>query len=65
MSGIDRDKDAYDEGRRAAIRGEQLSQYRPSYKRQPALWARFQLGWLDAIRDIRRAKTKESKKHVR
>lgn len=65
MKGLDREQDAYDEGRRAAIRGEQLSQYRPSYKRQPALWARFQLGWLDAIRDIRRAKAKESKKHVR
>lgn len=65
MMGIDRDKDAYDEGRRAAMRGEALNQYQPSYKRRPDLWTRFQLGFLDAIRDMRRAKAKESKKHVR
>lgn len=65
MSGIDRDKDAYDEGRSAAMRGETLSQYQPSYRRRPELWMRFQLGFLDAIRDMRRAKAKESKKHVR
>lgn len=64
MSGIDRDKDAYDEGRRAAMRGEALSQYQPSYRRQPALWARFQLGYLDTIRDMRRAKLREPN-HVR
>ena len=65
MRGIDRDKDAYDEGRRAAIRGEALNQYQPSYKRRPELWTRFQLGFLDAIRDMRRAKAKEMKRHVR
>lgn len=65
MKGIDREQDAYDEGRRAAIRGEALNQYQPSYKRRPDLWTRFQLGFLDAIRDMRRAKAKESKKHVR
>ena len=65
MKGIDREQDAYDEGRRAAIRGEALNQYQPSYKRRPELWTRFQLGFLDAIRDMRRAKAKESKKHVR
>lgn len=65
MSGIDRDKDAYDEGRSAAMRGETLSQYQPSYRRRPELWTRFQLGYLDAVRDMRRAKAKESKKHVR
>lgn len=65
MKGIDREQDAYDEGRRAAMRGETLSQYLPSYKRRPELWTRFQLGFLDAIRDMRRAKAKESKKHVR
>lgn len=65
MKGIDREQDAYDEGRRAAMRGEALNQYQPSYKRRPDLWTRFQLGFLDAIRDMRRAKAKESKKHVR
>lgn len=65
MSGIDRDKDAYNEGRSAAMRGETLSQYQPSYKRRPELWTRFQLGFLDAIRDMRRAKAKEMKRHVR
>ena len=65
MKGIDREQDAYDEGRRAAIRGEALNQYQPSYKRRPDLWTRFQLGSLDAIRDMRRAKAKESKKYVR
>ena len=47
------------------MRGEALNQYQPSYKRRPELWTRFQLGFLDAIRDMRRAKAKESKKHVR
>lgn len=65
MKGIDREQDAYDEGRRAAMRGEALNQYQPSYKRRPDLWTRFQLGFLDAIREMRRAKAKESKKHVR
>lgn len=65
MKGIDRDKDAYNEGRRAAMRGEALNQYQPSYKRRPELWTRFQLGFLDAIRDMRRAKAKEMKRHVR
>lgn len=65
MKGLDREQDAYDEGRSAAMRGETLSQYQPSYKRRPELWTRFQLGFLDAIRDMRRAKAKESEKHVR
>lgn len=65
MSGIDRDKDAYDEGRRAAIRGEALNQYQPSYRRRPELWTRSQLGYLDAVRDMRRAKMREPKKNVR
>lgn len=61
MKALDREQDAYDEGRRAAMRGEALSQYQPSYRRQPALWARFQLGYLDTIRDMRRAKLREPK----
>ena len=65
MKGLDREQDAYDEGRRAAIRGEALNQYQPSYRRRPELWTRFQLGFLDAIRDMRRAKAKEMKRHVR
>lgn len=65
MKGLDREQDAYDEGRRAAMRGEALNQYQPSYKRRPELWTRFQLGFLDAIRDMRRAKAKEMKRHVR
>lgn len=64
MKDPDREQHAYDEGRRAAMRGEALNQYQPSYKRRPELWTRFQLGFLDAIRDMRRAKAKESKKHV-
>lgn len=65
MKGLDREQDAYDEGRRAAMRGEALNQYQPSYKRRPELWTSFQLGFLDAIRDMRRAKAKEMKRHVR
>ena len=65
MKGLDREQDAYDEGRRAAMRGEALNQYQPSYKRRPELWTRFQLGFLDAIRDMRWAKAKEMKRHVR
>lgn len=64
MKALDREQDAYDEGRRAAMRGEALNQYQPSYRRQPALWARFQLGYLDTIRDMRRAKLREPN-HVR
>ena len=64
MKALDREQDAYDEGRRAAMRGEALSQYQPSYRRQPALWARFQLGYLDTVRDMRRAKLREPN-HVR
>lgn len=56
MSGIDRDKDAYNEGRSAAMRGKTLSRYQPSYRRRPELWTRFQLGFLDAVRDMRRGK---------
>lgn len=62
---IDKEKCTYEEGKRAAMRCEALSQNLPSYKRRPDLWTRFQLGFLDAIRDMRRAKAKESKKHVR
>lgn len=47
------------------MRGETLSQYQPSYKRRPELWTRFQLGYLDAVRDMRRAKLREPKKNVR
>lgn len=65
MKGLDREQDAYDEGRRAAMRGEALTQYQPSYKRRPELWTRFQLGYLDAVRDMRRAKLREPKKNVR
>lgn len=61
MKALDREQDAYDEGRRAAMRGDSLSQYQPSYRRQPALWARFQLGYLDTIRDMRRAQMRETR----
>ena len=61
MKGLDREQDAYDEGRRAAMRGETLSQYQPSYRRRPELWTRFQLGYLGAVRDMRRAK--KEKRH--
>ena len=64
MTGIDRQKDAYNEGRSAAMRGEALNQYQPSYKRRPELWARFRLGYLDTVRDMRRAQ-KEARKNVR
>ena len=61
MKALDREQDAYDEGKRAAIRGESLSKYAPSYRRQPALWARFQLGYLDTVRDMRRAQMRETR----
>lgn len=64
MKDQDREHHAYDEGRRAAMREESLSQYYPSYQRRPELWTRFQLGYLDAVRDMRRAK-REGAKHVR
>lgn len=60
---IDRAKDAYEEGKKAALRGESLSQYEPSYHRQKALWMQFQLGYLDTIRDMRRAQ--KEKRNVR
>lgn len=65
MNLIDKKQDAYDEGRKAALSGQSLTQYRTLYRRNAELWARFQLGYLDAVRDMRRAKLREPKKNVR
>ena len=71
MKGLDREQDAYDEGRRAAIRGEALNQYQPSYRRRPELWTRFLFGYNDGLKllaDIKhdiafaRQKTKHANK---
>lgn len=62
---IDRRQDAYDEGRKAALAGHSLTQHRTLYRRSAELWTRFQLGYLDTIRDMRRAKLREPKKNVR
>lgn len=62
---IDRRQDAYDEGRKAALAGHSLTQHRTLYRRSAELWTRFQLGYLDTVRDMRRAKMREPKKNVR
>lgn len=56
MKGIDREQDAYDEGRRAAMRGEATSQYHPTYRRRSALWARFLLGYNDELKLLAQAR---------
>lgn len=48
---IDREKYAYEEGKRAAIRGEALSQYQPSYRCSPALWRKFVQGYSDGLKE--------------
>lgn len=48
---IDREKYAYEEGKRAAIRGEALSQYQPSYRRSPALWSKFVQGYSHGLKE--------------
>lgn len=51
MKGLDREQDAYEEGKRAAIRCESLSQYQPSYKRLPALWRKFVQGYSHGLKE--------------
>lgn len=48
---IDREKYAYEEGKRAAMRCEGLSQYQPSYKRLPALWRKFVQGYSHGLKE--------------
>ncbi len=61
MKGLDREQDAYDEGRRAAMRGEALNQYQPGYRRRPELWTRFQLGYSISSAVRTRSKSKSLK----
>lgn len=61
MKGLDREQDAYDEGRRAAMRGEATSQYHPTYRRRPALWARFLLGYNDELKLLAQARKQANK----
>lgn len=63
MKVLDRDKDAYDDGRRAALSGQSLTQYRTLYRRNADLWTQFQLGYLDTLRDMRRAQAHREAKH--
>lgn len=60
---IDRRQDAYDEGRKAALASHSLTQYRTHYRRSAELWTRFQLGYLDTVRDMRRAQALKEVKH--
>lgn len=55
-------KDDYRKGQEAALRGEQLNAHKADYKKDPDLWMRFQLGFLDMVRDMRRAKIRELRK---
>ena len=59
---IEHAKDAYSKGAQAAIRGESLNGHKDDYKKDPDLWTRFQLGFLDMVRDMRRAKLRELRK---
>lgn len=63
MNLIDKKQDAYEEGKAAALRGESLTQYRAGYARNADLWAQFQLGYLDTLRDMRRAQAHREAKH--
>ena len=53
---------AYDEGRKAALAGHSLTKYRTLYRRNAELWTRFQLGYLDTVRDMRRAQAQKEAK---
>lgn len=63
MNLIDKKQDAYDEGRKAALLGQSLTQHRTLYRRSAELWTRFQLGYLDTVRDMRRAQAHREAKH--
>lgn len=63
MDLIDKKQDAYDEGRKAALAGHSLTQHRTLYRRSAELWTRFQLGYLDTVRDMRRAQAHREAKH--
>ena len=54
---------AYEEGRKAALAGQSLTQHRTLYRRSAELWTRFQLGYLDTVRDMRRAQALKEVKH--
>lgn len=53
---------AYDEGRKAALAEHSLTKYRTLYRRNAELWIRFQLGYLDTVRDMRRAQAQKEAK---
>lgn len=63
MKALDREQDAYDEGRKAALAGQSLTQHRTIYRRSAELWTRFQLGYLDTVRDMRRAQAQKEARH--
>lgn len=48
---IDKEKCTYEEGKRAAMRCEALSQNQPSYKRLPALWRKFVQGYSHGLKE--------------
>lgn len=54
---------AYEEGRKAALAGHSLTQHRTLYRRSAELWTRFQLGYLDTVRDMRRAQAQKEARH--
>lgn len=55
-------KDDYRKGQEAALRGECLNAHKAKFKDDLDAWARFQLGFLDMVRDMRRAKLREVRK---
>lgn len=55
-------KDDYRKGQEAALRGEYLNDHKAEFKDDLDAWARFQLGFLDMVRDMRRAKLRELRK---
>lgn len=63
MNLLDKKRDAYEEGKAAALRGESLTQYRAGYARSVDLWTQFQLGYLDTLRDMRHARAQKEAKH--
>ena len=63
MNLIDKKQAAYEAGKAAALRGDSLTKHRTSYALSADLWTRFQLGYLDAVRDMRRAKHHKGNRH--
>lgn len=61
---MNREDNAYQDGRRAAFRGETLSQNAIAYRNRATLWTLFRLGYMDASKELAKAKKDGGTKNV-